>query len=165
MDEKENIINTIEIFGKYPPLTSRLNCQLEFLIVCLKDNSINNYLKKRNTKYNLKSIIIKKHKNSFAISYYFPAWLSGFLETKGDFLINKKGNPYFSIRHADDYYLINSIKDFFDIKVKIISICKTFYSIKTYNKEVLNKIVNHCILYPLLGDKSRLLDKFKVFHK
>jgi heme/copper-type cytochrome/quinol oxidase subunit 1 len=165
MDEKENIINTIEIFGKYPPLTSRLNCQLEFLIVCLKDNSVNNYLKKRNSKYNLKSIIIEKYKNSFLIPFYFPAWLSGFLETKGDFLINKKGNPYFSIRHENDYYLINSLKDFFDIKVKIINIYKTFYSIETYNKEGLNKIVNHCILYPLLGDKSRLLDKFKVFHK
>jgi len=165
MDEKENIINTIEIFGKYPPLTSRLNCQLEFLIVCLKDNSVNNYLKKRNSKYNLKSIIIEKYKNSFLIPFYFPAWLSGFLETKGDFLINKKGNPYFSIRHENDYYLINSLKDFFDIKVKTINIYKTFYSIETYNKEVLNKIVNHCILYPLLGDKSRLLDKFKVFHK
>jgi Cytochrome C and Quinol oxidase polypeptide I/LAGLIDADG endonuclease len=165
MNEKENIINTIEIFGKYPPLTSRLNCQLEFLIVCLKDNSVNNYLKKRNSKYNLKSIIIEKYKNSFLIPFYFPAWLSGFLETKGNFLINKKGNPYFSIRHENDYYLINSLKDFFDIKVKIINIYKTFYSIETYNKEGLNKIVNHCILYPLLGDKSRLLDKFKVFHK
>ena len=165
MDEKENIINTIEIFEKYPPLTSRLNCQLEFLVVCLKDNSVNNYLKKRNSKYNLKSIIIEKYKNSFLIPFYFPAWLSGFLETKGNFLINKKGNSYFSIRHENDYYLINSIKDFFDIKVKIINIYKTFYSIETYNKEVLNKIVNHCTIYPLLGDKSRLLDKFKVFHK
>jgi hypothetical protein len=73
MDEKENIINTIQIFDKYPPLTSRLNCQLEFLIVCLKDNSVNNYLKKRNSKYNLKSIIIEKYKNSFLIPFYFPA--------------------------------------------------------------------------------------------
>jgi hypothetical protein len=48
VDDKETIVNLVDIFMKYPPLTSRLKCQLNFLKVCLKDNSVNNYLEKRN---------------------------------------------------------------------------------------------------------------------
>ena len=86
LDEKEIIINIIEIFEKYPPLTSRLICQLQFLKVCLKDNSVKNYLNKRSTKYSLQSIIIKNLNNNFSIPYYFPTWLSGFMEAKVLFL-------------------------------------------------------------------------------
>ena len=166
MDKKETIINTIKIFVKYPPLTSRLICQLEFLKVCLPDNSVNNYLNKRNFKYNSQSNIIKQFNNNFNFPYYFSGWLSGYIEAEGCFSIREKGNHSFSIAQNNDYYLINLIKNFFNLTIKIKNPCKTFYSLETYKKETLNNIISHCSLYPLLGEKARSLDKFiKVFHK
>jgi hypothetical protein len=166
IDKKETVINTIDIFVKYPPLTSRLDCQLQFLKVCLKDNSVSNYLNKRHLKYNVQSTIIKNLNKNFTIPYYFPAWLSGFIEAEGCFSIRIKGNHSFSIGQKNDYYLLNSIKNFFNLSNNIGNPYKTFYSVETYKKEILNKIISHCILYPLLGEKSKSLDKFiKVFHK
>jgi hypothetical protein len=51
VDDKKLIINIIDIFRIYPPLTSRLICQLSFLKICLADNSVDTYLKNRNNKY------------------------------------------------------------------------------------------------------------------
>ena len=43
---------------------------------------------------------------------------------------------------------------------------KSFYLLEAYKKESLNKIISHCINYPLLGEKSLSLIKFiKVFQK
>jgi cytochrome c oxidase subunit 1 len=170
MDKEEVIVNTIEIFIKYPPLTSRLICQLQFLKVCLKDNSVNNYLNKINLKYSTQFTIIKYYNNNFPIPCYFPAWLSGYIEAKGLFHIKIKGSDTlsysFSIGQNNDYYLLNSIKDFFNLSVNVKNPNKTFYSVETYKKETLKKIINHCELYPLLGEKSKSLDKFiKVFYK
>src|SRR5258706_1125221 len=72
VDKKETIINSLNYFDKYPPLTSRLKCQLQFLKVCLADNSIDNYLNKRNLKYSLQPSIINQLNNNFCIPYYFP---------------------------------------------------------------------------------------------
>lgn len=72
IDKKEIINNILNIFFKYPPLTSRLNCQLQFLKVCLEDKSVNNYFKERNSKYDLQSYIIKQLNNNFIIPPYFP---------------------------------------------------------------------------------------------
>jgi|SRR5947209_8911435 len=72
MDNKKEIENLINIFIKYPPLTSRLNCQLEFLKFCLTTKCAFNFLKKRNKKYNKQSNIIKNFNNNFNLPYYFP---------------------------------------------------------------------------------------------
>ncbi|AFM82518.1 Dod COI i15 grp IB protein (mitochondrion) [Aspergillus oryzae 100-8] len=134
VDEKKKIFNCVEIFEKYSPLTSRLICQLNFLKVCLKDTSVNNYLLNRN--------------------------LNGFIEAKGCFLIRENGNHSFSIKMNDDYYLLNIIKNFFSVSVKIKNPSKTFYLLEIYKKETLNYIISHCKLYPLLGNKSKSLDIF-----
>lgn len=75
MDSKETIINTISIFEKYPPLTSRLTCQLEFLKFCLKNNSMYLYLDNRNNKYYnklqiKKSFELKSKANIFPPNYF-----------------------------------------------------------------------------------------------
>ena len=61
VDNKNTIHIIIDIFDKYPPLTSRLICQLEFLKVCLKEHptSVDNYLKNRNLKYSNQLSIVK----------------------------------------------------------------------------------------------------------
>ena len=38
---------------------------------------------------------------------------------------------------------------------------KFFYSLEVYRKDVLNKIIHHCEIYPLLGAKNNSLLKFK----
>lgn len=160
VDKENTILNCIKIFEKYPPLTSRLTCQLNFLKLCLVNTSVDKYLNERNLKYNLQSIIIKNLNNKFIIPNYFSAWLSGFIEAKGCFIIREKGNHSFLIEHNDDYYLLNSIKNLFISSVTIKNHSKAFYSLEIYKKENLKKIISHCKSYPLLGDKSKSLDIF-----
>lgn len=161
VDKKETIFNLIYIFDKYPPLTSRLKCQLVFLKACLKDNSIDLYLKKRSLKYSDQLNIVNNFKtNCLIIPSYFPSWLSGFIEAEGCFSIRKKNNHSFSIGQNNDYYLIFAIKQFFNSTNKIRNPYKDFYCLDIYKKDILLKILNHCIYYPLLGEKSRSLNKF-----
>lgn len=163
LDKKEIIPNIMDILVKYPPLTSRFYCQLEFLKVCLSNDSARYFLYKRNSKYNIQSNIIKQYNNKFIIPHYFPYWLSGFIVSKGCFSIREKGNHSFLIGHNNDYYLLDAIKNFFNlnVKIKIKKKNRTFYSVETYKKETLNKIINHCLYYPLLGEKAALVYKLK----
>jgi hypothetical protein len=73
IDKKDAIINIIEIFSIYPPLTSRLICQLKFLKVCLKDNSVKSYFINRNLKYSNQLNVIKKFKDKHVTPSYFPS--------------------------------------------------------------------------------------------
>lgn len=156
----DTIHNCIKIFENYPPLTSRLICQLNFLKVCLADISVEKYLIERNLKYNNQSNIINNLNNNFIIPNYFSPWLSGFIEAKGCFKIKEKGNHSFLIIHSDDYYLLNSIKNFFLLSVRVKNPSKAFYSLEIFKKESLINIISHCKLYPLLGNKSKSLDLF-----
>jgi hypothetical protein len=72
VDNKETILKIIDIFCKYPPLTSRLTCQLEFLKVCLKRNLVKDYLYNRKNKYNNQINIIKQFGVNNNIPSYFP---------------------------------------------------------------------------------------------
>jgi hypothetical protein len=72
MDDKNKIVETIKIFTTYPPLTSRLTCQVKFMQNCLKDNSLTNYINNRNKKYNGQIGLIETNKN-LPIPLYFPS--------------------------------------------------------------------------------------------
>jgi hypothetical protein len=72
MDDKNKIVETIKIFAMYPPLTSRLSCQVKFMKNCLKDNSLPNYINNRNKKYNGQLGLIETNKN-LPIPPYFPS--------------------------------------------------------------------------------------------
>jgi hypothetical protein len=74
VDNKKLIINILDIFRIYPPLTSRLICQLTFLKTCMADNSVDTYLKNRNNKYiNQLDIINNYINNCFSIPSYFSS--------------------------------------------------------------------------------------------
>lgn len=165
-DSKETVINIIDIFVKYPPLTSRLICQLEFLKVCVTNNSVNLYLENRNFKYSNKTNIVKCFNDNFVVPHYFASWLSGFIEAEGCFSLREKQNHSFSIGQNDDSYLLYAIKNFFNISNMVRNKKKNFYLLEIYKIETLDKIINHCISNPLLGEKSPLLSKFiKVLKK
>ena len=159
-DKKETINIIIDIFTKYPPLTSRLICQLEFLKVCLKNNSVEKYLFERSFKYSNQLKIVKQFNENFIVPNYFSSWLSGFIEAKGCFLVRKNNKNSFSIGQNEDYYLLQTIKKFFNLSVMVRNPYKNFYFLETYKKESLSRIIAHCIDHPLLGEKSKSFYKF-----
>lgn len=166
LDNKNQIIEAIKKFDKYPPLTSRLICCLYFLKICLKNNDVKTYLDLRNSKYINQFNIIQNNLTNFDIPLnYFNSWLSGFIEAEGCFSIRKNGISSFSIAQEKDSYLLKAIKIYFDASniIKTPYINKSIYSLEIYNKITLLKIINHCELFPLLGAKYDSLLKFKNF--
>lgn len=160
VNEKNTIIDIIKIFSIYPPLTSRLICQLEFIKFCLKDNNVSNYLNNRNNKYMKRSNIIEHYNNNYITPPYFSSWLSGFIEAEGCFSLRINKNNSFSIGQDKDHYIIQAIKDYFNLNARVINPYKDFYSIETYSKISLAKVIKHCTIYPLLGNKYQSLEKF-----
>jgi len=171
VNDKETVKEIIKIFEIYPLLTSKKICQLEFLKKCLLKNSIDWYLSNRNFKYANQIVIIKSdifglERNSFFLPNYFKEWLSGFIEAEGCFSIRKSNNHSFSIGQNSDIYLINAIKQYFEIKNLVRNPSRNFFSIEVYKKEILIKIIDHCYSYPLLGEKAESLKKFnQIFNK
>jgi|GEM_PF-1818528 len=110
VDNKKEIINIIDIFVEYPPLTSRLICSLTWLRECLKHNDVNLYLNSRDNKYINKS---KHNKIKEGTESYFDSWLSGFIEAEGCFCIRQNNNHSFSIGQNDDLFLLEAIKEKF----------------------------------------------------
>lgn len=176
VNKKETVQEIIKIFDKYPPLTSKKKCQLNFLKECLKNNDIDNYLLNRNFKYKDQSLMI--HSNIFGISYsfaskqnpcylpiYFKGWISGFIEADGCFSIRKSGLRSFSIGQKDDYYLIEGIKQFLGSDNIIRKLHGNFYIIEIYKTEIFIKLKDHFKEYPLLGEKSTSFKKFSLYKK
>lgn len=157
INKKQEVEEIIKIYDTYPPLTSRKICQLAFLKTCLTQNSVKIYLLTRNLKYDKKLTIIN---SNFIIPSYFKVWLSGFIEAKGCFSVRKSNNHSFSIGQKDDYYLIEAIKQYFEVTNKVRNSHDRFYFLDIYKKEVLLKIITHCTNNPLLGEKSISLTTF-----
>jgi LAGLIDADG endonuclease len=159
VNDKNQIENIIKIFDKYPLLTSKKICQLAYLKTCLTENSVENYLKTRNQKFDKQLDIINSLIN-FKTPDYFKAWLSGFIEAEGCFSVRLAKNHSFSIGQNDDFYLIEAIKQHFEATNKVRNPYDKFYCIEIYKKEILLKIINHCNNYPLMGEKLISLQKF-----
>ena len=161
VNNRKHIQNLINIFISYPPLTSRLRAQLVFMLECFQQNNVEWYLKARSKKYLNQNLDIVK------IDYnYFNAWLSGFIEAEGCFSIRDKYNNYsFSISQNKDKYILEAIKNHFDIKNEIRKINNKFWFIEIYRKISLIKIITHCINYPLLGENLLSFTKFKDLFK
>ena len=160
VNKKQEVEEISKIYNTYPPLTSRKICQLAYLRTCLTKSSLDTYLLDRNSKYDKQLSIIKSNVD-FVIPSYFKGWLSGFIEAEGCFSIRVSNNHSFSIGQNYDLYLINAIKQYFQITNKIRNTYSNFYSIEVYKKEVLSKIISHCTSYPLLGEKLESLKKFR----
>lgn len=160
VDNTKTISQIIDIFDLYPPLTSRLICQLNFLKACLKDTSVDNYLINRKSKYINQASIINIRKTAYVIPHYFHSWLSGFIEAEGCFSIRANKNNFFSIGQKNDFYIMQAIKAHFDLSVMVRKPYKNFYALETCKKETLSRIIDHCSDYPLLGEKSQSLKRF-----
>lgn len=159
VNNKQEIERIISIYKTYPPLTSKKICQLAFLKTCLTQTSIEAYLINRNYKYDKQYSIIKSNIN-YKIPFYFKEWLSGFIEAKGCFSIGKYNEYAFLIGQNDDLYLIEAIKQYFEVTNRVKNSYGKFFFIEIFEKKVLIKIITHCSNYPLFGEKLKSLKKF-----
>ena len=160
---KNDVKFCISILNKYPLLTVRKQQQLQFAVSCLSNTDIANFLKNRDSKYDNYSNVIKI-KNHSDISYFGP-WLSGFIESEGNFkLILNKNNfiktSSFNIGQNNDFNIIEIIKNYFNSNNKITTDKKInkkgikHYRISITGPDSRIKIRNHLSLYPLLGNKN-----------
>lgn len=160
-NDQNKIPKILNLFEKYPPLTTRLQCQLDFLKQCQACKNVKWYLSNRKAKYNtrlLKHTIIKS-KDLCKLNYY-KAWLSGFIEASGYFCIRTTADKYFSISQKFDNYLLFSIKNYFKATSSVLEKAKDFYVIEIYRRTCLDLIKAHVIQYPLLGEKKLSKSKF-----
>jgi len=166
------------ILGKYPLLTVRKQCQLEFAQFCLLRNDIFNFITNRNNKYNKKKILLDQYalKNNISdLPFYFPGWLSGFIEAEGNFNLhfNEKGqlrNSKFIIGQNDEIHILNWIKLYFKSN-NVITKDKfknggnfQYYRLHLYNAESRKLLFYHFSKYPLLGYKNVSYKKFYNNH-
>jgi hypothetical protein len=160
IDNRITIINIIKIFDLFPPLTSRLRAQLFFMKKCLQHQNINLYFDERKNKYATNIFL-----NNSNVSSYYNEWLSGFIEAEGCFCLRQKNNHSFSIGLKNDYFILDNIKTHFYIQTKIRNTKGNVWILETYRISTLINIINHCIHYPLLGDKRTSFIKFinKIF--
>jgi hypothetical protein len=159
VNKKEDIEDIIKIFSKYPLLTTKKICQLQFLKTCLTKNCINYYLNNRNNKYDKQANLLI---TPFERPPYFKEWLSGFIEAEGCFSLRKSKAHSFSIGQNDDKYLIESIQLFFKATNRVRNSYGNFYILEIYKRDVLNIILDHCSNYPLLGEKRISFHKFSL---
>jgi len=163
VNDRQEIIRIIKIFNKYPLLTSRKICQLDFLKECLNHNNVDIYLNTRNFKYSKQSIIIKSNPlKHISNSNYFKIWLSGFTEAEGCFSLRKNNNNSFSISQKYDRYILESIKTYFKASNKVRILSNDFYILEIYKKEKLQDIFLHYKKYPLIGEKLISFNKFFI---
>jgi len=158
----ENLLSIINLLQKYPLLTSRKICQLNYALLCLKDPTL---ISARDEKYQNQNQIIENNSrnlNPFNISY-FSAWLSGFIEAEGHFKLIKYEKPgglrshQLMIGQNNDKYIIELIKLYFNSQHKITQdkVIKTaiHYRITLGGLKTKLKIYDHFLKNPLLGAK------------
>ena len=157
VNNRNHIYKIIQIFIKYPPLTSRLRAQLAIMLECFEKNNVEWYLNVRDKKY-LNTNIKLKNMNID----YFNEWLSGFIEAEGCFAIKASHNNHsFSIEQKNDKYILVKIKNHFKVKTEIRKVGDKIWILEVYQKSVLRDIIEHCIRYPLIGEKILSFNKFK----
>lgn len=172
---KNDLAKVFVILARYPLLTARKQCQLEFVKNCLLEKEIKNFLVNRNDKYSNKKALLlelsKKERPS-----YFAAWLSGFIEAEGNFslVFNEKGHlrkSAFTIGQNDELHIITWISQYFNNKTAILKDKPKkggnfeYYRLHLYNAESRKLLFQHFYKYPLLGHKKVSYLHFFNYHQ
>lgn len=171
---KNDLAKVFAVLAKYPLLTARKQCQLEFAKNCLLEKDINNFTINRNNKYNNKKILLEDLSRK-ELPSYFPQWLSGFIEAEGNFnlVFNDKGHlrkSAFTIGQNDELHILQWINLYFNSKNVIIKdkpkIGNNFnyYRLFLYNAESRKLLFEHFNKHPLLGYKKVSYLKFFNYH-
>ena len=109
--------------------------------------------------YNDKNFVAER------LPIYFPALLSGFIESEGHFKLVKAANntiksSQFVIGQNYEKHLLKAILTYFNGENRKISFTLnkqgvTYYKIHLSGKEVRNLLASHFNRYPLLGNRNR----------
>lgn len=164
---RTDIAKIFAIFAKYPLLSTRKQCQLDFAKDFIKSNRViseQEFMKLRNEKYKNQKTMLDYSDKNFVIPVYFPAWVSGFIEAEGHFKLALKANN--TIRSSQviigqnyEKYLIKAILTYFKQENKTISLSLnregvSYYRAHLGGKDFRSLLVSHFNSYPLLGDKN-----------
>lgn len=150
ISNRSDLTKVFMILAKYPLLTTNKLCQLDYAKLFINDYtniSKDEFIKLTHNKYNKQSYLLSIFNNKFTTPYYFPGWLSGFIESQGQF---KLTNSQFII-NFNELYIINAINLYFNINNTNNVI------INKHNISILNK---HLESYPLLGYKNTQYKKW-----
>ena len=172
---KSDLAKIFLILAKYPLLTARKQCQLDFVKDCLLEKDIKNFLVNRNNKYNNKKTYLLNYENINKLPSYFAPWLSGFIEAEGNFslVFNEKGllrGSKFSIGQNDEFHILNWIKLYLNSNNTITKDKPKdkgnfhYYRLHLYNAESRKLLFEHFKKYPLLGYKYVSYIKFFNYH-
>lgn len=172
---KKDLAKVFVVLAKYPLLTARKQCQLDFVKDCLLEKDLTNFLVNRNNKYMNKKTYLQNLGAVKSLPYYFSPWLSGFIEAEGNFnlVFNEKGQlrkSAFAIGQNDELHILNWIKLYLNSNNAIyIDKPKTggnfkYYRLHLYNAESRKLLFNHFNRYPLLGYKNVSYLKFYNYH-
>lgn len=179
---KSDLNKVLLILARYPLLTVRKQCQLEFAKNCLLYKDVDNFMFNRKNMYKDKNDILVKlnQTKDIHLPLYFKAWLSGFIEAEGCFslLFNDKGclrKSAFTIGQNDELHLLNMIKLYFQSENKILkdkkkinfkgnTLDSDYYRLHLYNALSRKLIFEHFEKYPLIGEKKLSYSKFYQYH-
>ena len=169
------ILSLVALLDRYPPLTTRLSCQLDFLKRCInlaekitrvkKDRErelIASYFFARDRKY-ANRLQWEKTSEQLLKLVYFPAWLSGFIEAEGCFTLRshaKKKSPSFSITQKDDAFLLSALNTYIGGQTAIRQGKNNLFILEVYRKSVLSFLYEHLQTYPLVGFKRYQAEQF-----
>ncbi len=154
------------IFAKYPLLSTRKQCQLNFAKSFINSTiaiSKEEFIRLRDEKYKNQKTMLDWNNKNFVLTSYFPGWLSGFIESEGYFKIVKTTNNTIKssqliIGQNNEKYLLKAILTYFGKDSKKINFNSnkkgiTYYKIHMTGKDFCSFLVSHFNSYPLLGDK------------
>ena len=95
---QSDVNKVLLILARYPLLTIRKQCQLEFAKNCLLYKDFDNFILNRKNMYKNKKDFLDILNNNttcgeIKLPFYFKPWLSGFIEAEGNFnlVFNDKG--------------------------------------------------------------------------
>ena len=180
---KSDINKVLFILARYPLITVRKQCQLEFAKNCLLYKDADNFVLNRKNMYkNMNDLLIRAKLNNeiiLELPFYFNSWLSGFIEAEGNFslVFNDKGqlrNSTFNIGQKDDLHVLKMILFYFQIEKNIwkdkknlingILTDPNYYRLNLCNAISRKLIFEHFSNYPLLGEKKISYSKFFEYH-
>jgi hypothetical protein len=180
---KKDINKVLLVLARYPLLTVRKQCQLEFAKNCLLyDDNTHFYDDRDNMYINKKELLLKLQQDNFT-PIYFPAWLSGFIEAEGNFSLVFRNNgetrslrkSAFTIGQNDELHILNKIKIYFQSENKILKDKKKlnpkgipsefdYFRLHLYNALSRKLLFEHFEKYPLLGQKNVSYKTFYDYH-
>ena len=164
---KTDLAKVFAILAKYPLLTTKKQCQLEFaknyIINSKIDISKEEFHNLRDNKYKNQEVRLENYDKNLNLPSYFPAWFSGFSEAEGHFKLVKSANntiksSQFVIGQMYEKHILKAILIYFDCVDKKISFIINkenviYYKIHLGGKDFRSLLVSHFNSYPLLGDK------------